>query len=32
MSPIEVEIIQRKLAVIIENLKALEPILAMSPE
>jgi uncharacterized protein YutE (UPF0331/DUF86 family) len=32
MSPIDVEIIRRKLAVIIENLKALEPILAMSPE
>jgi len=26
MSPLEVEIIKRKLAIIIENLKALEPI------
>ena len=32
MSPLEKEIIRRKLAVIIENLKALEPIAAMTRE
>ncbi len=32
MSPIEVEIVRRKLAVIIENLKTLEPIKGMKPE
>ena len=30
MSPVEKEIIRRKLAVIIENLKALEPIASMT--
>src|SRR4030043_77368 len=29
MSPVEVEIIKRKLAIIVENLKALEPIKSM---
>jgi len=32
MSPVEVEIVRRKLAVIIENLKTLEPIKGMKPE
>ncbi len=32
MSPVEVEIITRKLAVIVENLKALEPIKDMTKE
>jgi uncharacterized protein YutE (UPF0331/DUF86 family) len=32
MSPIEVEIVRRKLAIIIENLKILEPIKGMKPE
>lgn len=32
MSPVEVEIVKRKLAIIIENLKALEPIKNMTME
>jgi len=32
MSPIEVEIVRRKLAVIIENLKTLEPIKGMNTD
>jgi uncharacterized protein YutE (UPF0331/DUF86 family) len=32
MSPIEEEIIRKKVAVMIENLKALEPIMNMTPE
>ena len=32
MSPIEVEIVRRKLAVVIENLKTLEPIKNMKPD
>jgi uncharacterized protein YutE (UPF0331/DUF86 family) len=32
MSPVEIEIVRRKLAVIIENLKALEPIKDMTHE
>jgi len=32
MSPLEKEIIRRKLSVIVENLRALEPIERMSPE
>jgi uncharacterized protein YutE (UPF0331/DUF86 family) len=32
MSPIEEEIIRKKIAVMIENLKALEPIMNMTPE
>ncbi len=32
MSPIEVEIVRRKLAIIIENLKTLDPIKDMEPE
>ena len=32
MSPVEEEIIRRKLAIIVENLKALEPIKNMTPE
>lgn len=32
MSPIEVDIVRRKLAIIIENLKTLEPIKGMKPD
>jgi len=32
MSPVEIEVIKRKIAVIIENLKALEPIKKMSTD
>jgi hypothetical protein len=30
MSPVEIEVVRRKLAIIVENLKALELIMAMS--
>jgi hypothetical protein len=32
MSPIEEEIIRKKIAVLIENLKSLEPIMNMTPK